>query len=103
MLLIFLFYGLLPCVSGLALIFLLLSFSVQFLFREVLLPHCRFKGYNPIKYLKYLVNTLSKGHGRFYVHAILLLDEGESRKLQYFYSGSVRSELLLVAMNVFLL
>ena len=37
--------------SGLALIFLLLSFSVQFLFREVLLPHCRFKGYNAIKYL----------------------------------------------------
>ena len=26
-------------------------FSVQFLFREVLLPHCRFKGYNAIKYL----------------------------------------------------
>ena len=24
---------------------------VQFLFREVLLPHCRFKGYNAIKYL----------------------------------------------------
>ena len=38
--------------SSLALIFLLLSFSVQFLFREVLLPHCRFKGYNAIKYLK---------------------------------------------------
>ena len=37
--------------SGLALIFLFLSFSVQFLFREVLLPHCRFKGYNAIKYL----------------------------------------------------
>ena len=32
-------------------IFFLLSFSVQFLFREVLLPHCRFKGYNAIKYL----------------------------------------------------
>ena len=40
--------------SVLVLIFLLLSFSVQFLFREVLLPHCRFKGYNAIKYLKYL-------------------------------------------------
>ena len=37
--------------SVLVLIFLLLSFSVQFLFREVLLPHCRFKGYNAIKYL----------------------------------------------------
>ena len=34
------------------LIFLLLSFSVQFLFYEVVLPHCRFKGYNAIKYLK---------------------------------------------------
>ena len=38
----------------LVLISLLLSFSVQFLFREVLLPHCRFKGYNAINtwYLK---------------------------------------------------
>ena len=34
--------------SVLVLISLLLSFSVQFLFREVLLPHCRFKGYNAI-------------------------------------------------------
>ena len=37
--------------SVLVLISLLLSFSVQFLFREVLLPHCRFKDYNAIKYL----------------------------------------------------
>ena len=42
--------------SVLVLIFLLLSFSVQFLFREVLLPHCRFKGYNAIKYLN-KINT----------------------------------------------
>ena len=49
--------------SGLALIFLLLSFSVQFLFREVLLPHCRFKGYNAIKYLiiPEIPDTNSKG------------------------------------------
>ena len=45
--------------SVLVLIILLLSFSVQFLFREVLLPHCRFKGYNAIKYLnKYLIKYL---------------------------------------------
>ena len=46
--------------SVLVLIFLLLSFSVQFLFREVLLSHCRFKGYNAIKYLnKYLKSCIA--------------------------------------------
>ena len=46
MLIIFLFFPLLwssALLSVLVLIFLLLSFSVQFLFREVVLPHCRFK------------------------------------------------------------
>ena len=46
--------------SVLVLIFLLLSFSVQFLFRQVVLPHCRFKGYNAIKYL-IPVNSLLSG------------------------------------------
>ena len=45
--------------SVLVLIFLLLSFSVQFLFREVLLPHCRFKGYNAIKYLNKIPEYLN--------------------------------------------
>ena len=46
---------------------LVLSFSVQFLFREVLLPHCRFKGYNAIKYLNTTcrrVTTQARDRGR---------------------------------------
>ena len=57
--------------SVLVLIFLLLSFSVQFLFREVLLPHCRFKGYNAIK----IPNTY-------------LLLERSSAKLLVFYAST---------------
>ena len=47
-LIIFLFFPFLwsSALFVLVLISLLLSFSVQFLFREVVLPHCRFKAYN---------------------------------------------------------
>ena len=60
MLIIFLFFPFLwsSALSVLVLIFLLLSFSVQFLFREVVLPHCRFNGYNAIKYLNKYPNPV---------------------------------------------